>query len=137
MTSRIRMLAAAAVLAISAAAAHGQALVLRMAGPQQREAVERGHRIAEPLLGLDAVDGGLEVLLLERRGQSGCDDVDLGGDDTTALDELKANRDAVFLAPAVGLTYNSIYEGAAFGLTVTLVWLYIEILRILAILRGN
>jgi uncharacterized YccA/Bax inhibitor family protein len=26
---------------------------------------------------------------------------------------------------------------AAFGLTVTLVWLYIEILRILAILRGN
>ena len=26
---------------------------------------------------------------------------------------------------------------AAFGLTVTLVWLYVEILRILAILRGN
>ena len=26
---------------------------------------------------------------------------------------------------------------AAFGLTVTLVWLYIELLRILAILRGN
>ena len=26
---------------------------------------------------------------------------------------------------------------AAFGLTVTLVWLYIEILRILAILRGD
>jgi uncharacterized YccA/Bax inhibitor family protein len=26
---------------------------------------------------------------------------------------------------------------AAFGLTVTLVWLYVEILRVLAILRGN
>ena len=26
---------------------------------------------------------------------------------------------------------------AAFGLTVTIVWLYIELLRILAILRGN
>ena len=26
---------------------------------------------------------------------------------------------------------------AAFGLTVTIVWLYIEILRILAILRGD
>jgi uncharacterized YccA/Bax inhibitor family protein len=26
---------------------------------------------------------------------------------------------------------------AAFGLTVTIIWIYIEILRILAILRGN
>ena len=26
---------------------------------------------------------------------------------------------------------------AAFGLTVTIIWLYIELLRILAILRGN
>ncbi len=40
---------------------------------------------------------------------------DYASDD--ALEALKANRDAVFLAPAVGLTYNTIYEGAAFGLT--------------------
>ncbi len=57
---------------------------------------------------------------------------------------------AVFLAAfSLVMDFTSISEGvkagapqkyswsAAFGLTVTLVWLYVEILRILAILRGN
>lgn len=57
---------------------------------------------------------------------------------------------AVFLAAfSLVMDFTAITEGvkagapqkyswsAAFGLTVTLVWLYVEILRILAILRGN
>jgi uncharacterized YccA/Bax inhibitor family protein len=57
---------------------------------------------------------------------------------------------AVLLATyALVLDFTNISEGvrqgapakaawtAAFGLTVTLVWLYVEILRILAILRGD
>ncbi|QCU78666.1 Bax inhibitor-1/YccA family protein [Citricoccus sp. SGAir0253] len=57
---------------------------------------------------------------------------------------------AVFLAAfSLVMDFTSITQGvqsgapqkyswtAAFGLTVTLVWLYVEILRILAILRGN
>jgi uncharacterized YccA/Bax inhibitor family protein len=37
---------------------------------------------------------------------------------------------------AAGLPENESWR-AAFGLTVTIVWLYVEILRILAILRGD
>ena len=57
---------------------------------------------------------------------------------------------AVFLAAfSLVMDFTAIEQGvragapkkyswsAAFGLTVTLVWLYVEILRILAILRGN
>ncbi|MGI8613699.1 MAG: Bax inhibitor-1/YccA family protein [Nocardioidaceae bacterium] len=44
--------------------------------------------------------------------------------------------DYVEQAVAVGAPERESWR-AAFGLTVTLVWLYIEILRILAILRGN
>jgi imidazolonepropionase-like amidohydrolase len=37
--------------------------------------------------------------------------------DAETIDLLEAARDRIFLAPAVGLLYNSIYEGAAWGLT--------------------
>ncbi|MCW2830854.1 MAG: hypothetical protein JWP31_1546, partial [Aeromicrobium sp.] len=44
--------------------------------------------------------------------------------------------DQVEQGVAAGLPERESWR-AAFGLTVTLVWLYIEILRILAILRGD
>jgi len=44
--------------------------------------------------------------------------------------------DSVERGVAAGLPERESWR-AAFGLTVTLVWLYLEILRVLAILRGN